>query len=138
MVVYVCTCSLYVHVRERNNVLSVSTHTHTHTHTSHTQAAEALLSTEEDETPSPSPTGTSSLPTPSSVPSLSVIAQVAPIQPQTSVQQPAAVAPSTASQTASGLNIKPEDFHRWVYKDPQGEIQGTILYTVIFLHAQSV
>lgn len=74
------------------------------------QAAEALLSTEEEDTPTPSPT-TSTLPRPQ--PS-------APTNPHT--------LPTTPAQPPLPKAVNPDDLHKWLYKDPQGEIQGEMLF----------
>jgi len=79
----------------------------------HMQAAEALLSTEEEDTPTPSPT-TSSLP-----------------RPQPSAPTNPHALPTTPAQPPLPKAVNPDDLHKWLYKDPQGEIQGEILFVYV-------
>ena len=103
---------MYVCVQERSH--SHPSHSHPHTLTPHTptltlspltpsQATEALLYTEEEEIPSPSPT---THPPPSSSSPAPSLPAVSPLPKQ---QLPA---------------VNPDDFKKWLYKDPQGEVQG--------------
>ena len=108
------------------------------------QATEALLSTEEEDTPTPSPTVTSAAVVPSPGGAIGppthsqAVTQrptpatpVAPVNyPVTSPPQPTSVvgqAPVQAGVTQATPTLPPvnvEDMHKWLYKDPQGEIQG--------------
>ena len=118
------------------------------------QATEALLLTEEEDTPTPSPTVNNSVvppspggpirqsihpqavsqrsaPAPSQGGALnfsqppsaqpgSVVSQAPNVQQQRQVQAASASTPTTPSLPP----INKEDAHKWLYKDPQGEIQG--------------
>ena len=64
-------------------------------------------------TPSPGPTTSSLPPSTSAAPSSTAITP-APSLPPTHQAQPAPPSPA----------VDPEDLNKWLYKDPQGEIQG--------------
>ena len=109
------------------------------------QATEALLLTEEEDTPTPSPTVTSAAVAPSPGGAIG-----APVHPQAVTQRPTPATPvapvnypvtsppqptsvvgqapvvqAAVTQTTPTLPpVNVEDLHKWLYKDPQGEIQG--------------
>ena len=123
-------------------------------HKSLLQATEALLSTEEEDTPTPSPTSkggatvssTAVAPSPAgavrppthplaAAPRPTAVTTVAPLNLNTTLAQPPSMVtqPSVQQQqvktagtpgTPSLPPVKVEDMHKWLYKDPQGEIQG--------------